>query len=218
MRVWLVDEKGSNDLGTLQTLLRELAERPETGLTFLGVAPYHSDFAAAMRSLMPEVVVINERSWPEDFATGEQLGLGCGIVIATAAERFERFRSWAELFPVMYLPPNPCAEGLWLALLSAVACQRRFAHYTGQIAGLQQRLTDRIVIERAKGVLVQRLGVTEEEAYKRLRLLSRRQRRPIRDIAQSLLDTQFLFLTDSNGLLEPSPKDDFPQPNESLRY
>jgi len=50
-----------------------------------------------------------------------------------------------------------------------------------------------VVIERAKGVLLQRLGISEEEAYKRLRVLSRRQRRQIRDIAQSLLDAQALL-------------------------
>jgi hypothetical protein len=35
-------------------------------------------------------------------------------------------------------------------------------------------------------------------------LLSRRQRRQIRDIAQSLLDTQFLLLPDNTGLPELS--------------
>jgi response regulator NasT len=218
MRVWLVDEKRGNESGSLQTLLSQLAERPETGLTLLGNAPYRPDFAAAMRSLMPDLIVINEQSWPEDFASGEQLSLGAGILVATTVQRSERFRSWGELFPLVFIPHQISAEGLWLALISTLHCQRRHVHYTGQIAGLQQRLTDRIVIERAKGVLVQRLGVTEEDAYKRLRLLSRRQRRPIRDIAQSLLDTQFLFVPESNGVLEPSPKDDFPEPNESLRY
>jgi hypothetical protein len=55
------------------------------------------------------------------------------------------------------------------------------------------------VIERAKGILVQQLGVSEEEAYKRLRVSSRRQRRQIRDIAQSLIDTQALLLPEQNG-------------------
>ena len=44
---------------------------------------------------------------------------------------------------------------------------------------LEQRLSDRIIVERAKGILVQRLKITEGDAYKRLRLLSRRQRRQI---------------------------------------
>src|SRR5262249_5371243 len=69
-----------------------------------------------------------------------------------------------------------------------------------QVARLEQRLSDRIVIERAKGILIQRLKISEEEAYKRLHSLSRRQRRQIRDIAQSLLDTQLLLSPEINGL------------------
>jgi hypothetical protein len=65
---------------------------------------------------------------------------------------------------------------------------------------LQQRLNDRILIERAKGILVERLSISEKEAYQRMRLQSRRQRRPIRDIAQCLLDAQTLFSPETNGL------------------
>jgi two-component system, response regulator PdtaR len=68
-----------------------------------------------------------------------------------------------------------------------------------ETAHLQQRLADRILIERAKGILVQRLRISEEEAYNRLRVLSRRERRHIRDIARSLLDAEHLFATDSSG-------------------
>src|SRR5262249_51606650 len=176
MRVWLVDEKRGEDSASLQTSLKQLADRPETGLTLLGSAPYRSDFAAAMRSLMPDLIVIDERSWPEDPEVGEHLGLGPGIVAATSVQRSKRFRRWSALFPLAFMPHNRDLEGLWLVLHGALNAQRRHVHYTNQILGLQQRLTDRIVIERAKGVLVQRLGVTEEDAYKRLRLLSRRQR------------------------------------------
>jgi AmiR/NasT family two-component response regulator len=80
---------------------------------------------------------------------------------------------------------------------------------------VQQRLSDRIVIERAKGVLLQRLGISEEEAYKRLRVLSRRQRRPIRDIAQSLLDTQDLLVPPPD-LTDPDPGAGRPDCAQSL--
>src|SRR5439155_19487784 len=92
------------------------------------------------------------------------------------------------------------AEALWLGLLGLGAAQHRQRQAQALVARLQRRLSDRIVIERAKGIIVQRLKVSEEEAYKRLRVLSRRQRRQIRDIAQSLLDTQFLFLPESDGM------------------
>src|SRR5262249_9594395 len=128
--------------------------------------------------------------------------LGPAILAVVPPELSERVRPLAELHPLSFLPEKPSRESLWLALVSALASQRRHAHARAQLARLQQRLDDRIIIERGKGVLVQRLGVTEEDAYKRLRVLSRRQRRQIRDIAQSLLDTEALLLPGSNGFLE----------------
>jgi response regulator NasT len=216
MRVWLVDDKRGESAGSLHVLLRQLEERPSTGLRLLGASTFQPDFAAAMRKLVPDlldVLVIQERGWPEGAWTPEVLDLGLGMVLVTEPERTERFRAMAELHPLILVTPRIDLEGLWLALLNALTSQRRQGHWKLQVARLQQRLTDRIVIERAKGVLVHRLGISEEDAYKRLRLLSRRQRRQIRDIAQSLLDTQFLFLPEVNGC-NPHPQPEEEQPRE----
>jgi response regulator NasT len=168
-----------------------------------------------MRKLVPDlldVVVVNERAWPESAWSSGLFDLGLGIVLVASPDRSERVRPLAEVHPICFAPCGVDADGMWLALCGALAAQRRQAYWKGQTATLQQRLTDRIVIERAKGVLVQRLGISEEDAYKRLRLLSRRQRRQIRDIAQSLLDTHGLLGPEGQvGPAEPAHSE--PGPN-----
>jgi uroporphyrinogen-III synthase len=52
---------------------------------------------------------------------------------------------------------------------------------------VRQQLAERKTVERAKGVLQQRFGLSEEEAYQRLREESRRQRKPIREVAEAVL-------------------------------
>jgi two-component system, response regulator PdtaR len=52
---------------------------------------------------------------------------------------------------------------------------------------LKQALEGRKVIERAKGALMARLGLTEEEAFRRLRRSAMDSRRPMVDIAKALL-------------------------------
>ena len=52
-----------------------------------------------------------------------------------------------------------------------------------------QELADRKVFERAKGLLQARFQWTEEEAYLRIRRLSRRCRTPMRDIAQLVIES-----------------------------
>ena len=52
---------------------------------------------------------------------------------------------------------------------------------------IKRRLEERRVLERAKGVLQERFKLTEEQAYVRLRNESRRSRRPIRELAETVL-------------------------------
>lgn len=52
---------------------------------------------------------------------------------------------------------------------------------------LESRLDDRALIAAAKSVLQQRERLTEEQAFRRLRSMSRRQRVPLATVAQSIL-------------------------------
>jgi len=205
MRVWLVEERPGEDPDGLEALLNELAARQDTGLSLLVVRPGWPEFIPELRARRPEVLLVRDAAWLDGPWTVDVFELGPALMVAGTPERCERFRALAEEHPVSFLPSRPSLEGLWLALMGAFASQKRHALQKSQLARLQQRLEDRIIIERAKGILVQRLGVSEEDAYKRLRVLSRRQRRQIRDIAQSFLDTQSLLMPDENGFLEQEP-------------
>jgi len=52
---------------------------------------------------------------------------------------------------------------------------------------MKRQLETRKLVERAKGILQQRYGLTEEEAYLRLRNESRRLRRPMKDLAEAII-------------------------------
>src|SRR5579884_1988898 len=52
---------------------------------------------------------------------------------------------------------------------------------------MKRQLEIRKLVERAKGLLQHRYGLTEEEAYLRLRNESRRLRRPMRDLAEAII-------------------------------
>jgi response regulator NasT len=202
MRVWLLNGRQGADPGGLECLLRELVHRPECSQWSVSLRLLGSDLAPEVRQHQPEVLVLAEAGCPAGPWATEVLELGVSLVVATSEQRAEPFRLLAEHHPVHLIPPAPTAETLALTLVTARAGLLRQRHWQGQVDQLQQRLRDRIVVERAKGILVQRLGISEEEAYKRLRVQSRRQRRQIRDIAQSLLDTQSLLNPQANGFFE----------------
>ena len=56
-----------------------------------------------------------------------------------------------------------------------------------ETAEMRRQLETRKVVERAKGILQYRHGLTEEEAYLRLRNESRRLRRPMRELAEAII-------------------------------
>jgi response regulator NasT len=202
MRVWLVDEQQGESCPPLEPVLRQLAERAAGRMTFLGCGPLRPGLAAQLRGWQLDLLVVREPCWPDGPEAQGLLDLDVGLVAVADADRCERFLALAESYPVGLVAPPGRPEDLWLALAATLAARKRHLHGKEQLTRLQQRLSDRIVIERAKGILVQRLGITEDDAYKRLRVISRRQRRQIRDIAQSLLDTQSLLLSEVNGFLD----------------
>ena len=51
----------------------------------------------------------------------------------------------------------------------------------------KRALETRKVVERAKGIMQHKLGITEEDAYLKLRNESRRLRRPMRDLADAVI-------------------------------
>ena len=73
----------------------------------------------------------------------------------------------------------------------AVALLRdRVARLSTQVDQLQTALDSRIVIEQAKGLLAERLGVGLDDAFEVLRSTARGRRVRLHDLAQQLLATR----------------------------
>lgn len=72
------------------------------------------------------------------------------------------------------------------------------ARLTEEAAEAKRQLETRKVVERAKGILQQRQGVTEEEAYLRMRNESRRLRKPMKELAEAIILAEDLGRRDTN--------------------
>jgi response regulator NasT len=73
---------------------------------------------------------------------------------------------------------------------------RRFQQYQAvrrEAADLKQALEDRKVIERAKGIIMRRLSVGEDDAYRRLRKLASDRNRKLVDLAQTIVKADEVF-------------------------
>jgi two-component system, response regulator PdtaR len=70
---------------------------------------------------------------------------------------------------------------------------REFRALQEQAASLQHALEDRKLIERAKGILMQRAGLSEPAAFKRLQLLSSQKNKKMVEIARTILEAEQAF-------------------------
>jgi two-component system, response regulator / RNA-binding antiterminator len=64
---------------------------------------------------------------------------------------------------------------------------RAFAKLKGELAQVRTELEERKVVDRAKGILMQRRSITEPEAYALLRRTAMNENRRLADVAQSIV-------------------------------
>jgi len=109
------------------------------------------------------------------------------IVVLTAYGDRELVEQAAEL-PILAYLIKPVDEQELLATLEVATA--RFAeqqHLVRQANDLEERLESRKVVERAKGVLMQRESLSEREAYLRIQRHARQERRTMRQVAEAIL-------------------------------
>lgn len=152
------------------------------GGQIVGEAIRSGDALAMIRRAAPDVVVCAAGLPDGDGidAAAQVTQADCPVVLFTShtdQTLVERARAAGVMgFLLKPLRPAELAPALDLAVA-------RFA----ETRQLRQSLEGRKVIERAKGRLMARLGLTEDEAFRRLRRAAMDSRRPMVDIARAVL-------------------------------
>ena len=111
----------------------------------------------------------------------------CPIILLTSHSDPETVQGANRAGIMAYLikPLRPEELGPTLAL--AVARFEEFQSIREENAGLKKSLESRKVIERAKGLLMEREGLSEPEAFRKIQKLSMDRRKSMAEIARALL-------------------------------
>jgi response regulator NasT len=148
-----------------------------------GEAARRADAPAMLGRVRPDVVVVAV-GLPDgdgvEAAAEITQDPGCPVVLLTSHTRDELVTRARDAGVMAYLLKPLRAAELAPTLDLAVA---RFA----ETRTLRRTLEERKVIERAKGRLMERLNLTEDEAFRRLRRAAMNSRRPMADLARALL-------------------------------
>lgn len=111
----------------------------------------------------------------------------CAIVFLTVHAEDEVVQQAGEVGAFAYLLKPFRKQELGPALEIALKRFRDLQAKDQEVQELKDALETRKLIERAKGLLMDRLGLSEGEAFRRIHFMARNQNKTMKEIAQSIL-------------------------------
>ena len=177
-----------------RTSLRKLLEELEhtvvsdvdNGVKAIEAARAHKPDAIIMDVKMPEMDGIEAARQ----ITGER---PCALIFLTAFSDDQLIVEAGEIGALSYIMKPLRKEDLAPAIQIAIQRFRQIQSLTAEVETLKDNLETRKLIDRAKGILMTRAGLTEDDAYKRIHHQARNQNKKMRDIAQSIITASELM-------------------------
>ena len=115
------------------------------------------------------------------------------IILLTAYSEAQLVERAARANISAYLMKPVAEEDLLPAITLALTRFREFESLRKEVADLREALEARKVVERAKGILMRRLDLSEEEAFKRLQRQSQDANRKLTEVAEAIVMADRMF-------------------------
>lgn len=109
------------------------------------------------------------------------------IILLTAYSEQELAERAAEANVSAYLMKPVSEHDLLPAIALAVQRFKEFQSLHQEVDNLRDALETRKLVERAKGILMRRLSLTEEEAFRRMQRRSQNENKKLGEIAQAII-------------------------------
>lgn len=178
----------ADDEALIRTDLRETL----TNLGYLVVGEVADGRSAVnqARELRPDIVIMDIKMPDMDgieaarILTEEQIA---PVVLLSAYSQRDLVERAREAGVVAYLVKPYREEDLAPAIEVALARFREFRTLQKQVADLQQALETRKLVDRAKGILMDKQGLTEAEAFRKIQKMSMDTRKPMKDVAEAII-------------------------------
>jgi response regulator NasT len=183
MRVVIADDESIIRLDLKETLQR-------MGHSVIGEAGDGKSAIDLVRREKPDLVILDVKM-PEmdgiDAAKEISSARLAPVVLLTAYSQQDLVRRAMEAGVFGYVVKPFTESDLMPAIGVAVARFEEFSTISSQAESLSQALETRKIVDRAKGVLMDRHGLSEHEAFRRIQQQSMHTRRPMKEIAEAIL-------------------------------
>lgn len=126
------------------------------------------------------------------------------VVLLTAFSQRELVERARDAGAMAYVVKPFTAADLLPALEIAVSRHQEIASLEAEIADLSERFEARKVVERAKGVLQTRFGMTEPDAFRWIQKASMDKRLSMREVAATILESGTASAAESDPAVGPA--------------
>ncbi|MCG8499748.1 MAG: response regulator [Firmicutes bacterium] len=163
----------------------------EVGYDVVGQASDGFDAIELCRKYRPDIVLMDVKmpllnGLKATKVINEEKLAKC-VVLLTAYSGKEFIQQAKALGVMGYLVKPVNEKALLPAIEVAVAKSKEFEQIRENMEKVQDKLEARKLIERAKGILSRKYGISEQEAYDRIRKLSMDKRCPMKNIANAII-------------------------------
>jgi response regulator NasT len=166
----------------------------ENGYNILAALPPGDDLAGQIARLQPDLIIVDEQSDAalqrvvEATATARR-----PIVCFTEDDDRQKMHAAIRAGVSAYVVQGLSAERVKAVLDVAITRFRVEQELRDELEETRNKLAERKVIERAKGLLMERQQCSEDEAYSRLRRMAMDKNLKLVDLAQRMLDVAELL-------------------------
>lgn len=169
--------------------VREMLE--EAGYEVVGEASDGFDAIEMCKKHLPNIVIMDIKMSLLDGINASKIiiqeGLADGIILLSAYSDANFIEKAKKAGVIGYLVKPLDNKSLIPALEVALSKSLEIKEMKANIASVQKKLEGRKVIERAKGILMNQQGITEEEAYSMIRNLSMKKRVSMEHISEIII-------------------------------
>ena len=179
----------AEDEAIIRMDLRETLE--EEGYDVVGETGRGDQAIELVRSMQPDLVILDIKMPGMDgleaagIINGEKI---CGVLMLTAFSQREVVETARDAGALAFLVKPFQKSDLVPAIEVAMGRFRELRTLTGEIDALGEQLESRKIVDRAKGLLIDEVGLTEGDAFGFIQRTAMSERTKMRDVADRILD------------------------------
>ena len=181
-----------DDLAQVKVVKGLLEDR---GFNVVGTSDNGVDAVRLCAELTPDIVLMDVAIPGKDgIEAAREINRCCPtpVVLVTGNDDDETIERAVEAAVMAFLVKPVKSEELYAAIELAVSKFKEFRGLIDENNDLQDTLAARKIIERAKGLLIEKEGITEMEAFTRMRKISMDKRKSMKEIAEVIISAMGL--------------------------